>query len=68
MLFTLLDEEGLYPQDIIEITTLGELKAFALSGSGRIEIGYKEIDYDGNIIIRPVINKIKYLSRGKYDR
>lgn len=63
MIFTILDEEGLYPEDEVQINTLEELRAFAKGGTGKIEIGWDEIDYDGEMIKTPVISSIEYLQR-----
>lgn len=65
MKFVKLDKEGLYPVETIEINTLDELRAFALGGTGRVEIGFNEIDYDGNKISHPVISSIEYMRRGQ---
>lgn len=64
MKFVKLDEEGLYPTETIEINTLDELRAFALGGTGRIEVSFNEIDYDGEKIRHPVISSIEYMKRG----
>ena len=66
MKFAILDKEGLYIERRVEINTLDELKAFANGGTGRIEIGFNEIDYDGEMIETPVIASIEFLrSRNK---
>ena len=66
MKFEILDKEGLYIERRVEINTLDELKAFANGGTGRIEIGFNEIDYDGEMIETPVIASIEFLrSRNK---
>lgn len=63
MKFLKLDDEGLYPRKSIVINTLDELRAYAQGGTGRIEIGFNEIDYDGNYIEHPVINSIEGLQK-----
>ena len=66
MKFAILDKEGLYIERRVEINTLDELKAFANGRTGRIEIGFNEIDYAGEMIETPVIASIEFLrSRNK---
>ena len=67
MKFCIIDEKGYYVDRVIEINTFDELKAFANGGTGRIEIGFNEIDYDGKILKEPIINPIKRLSRNNEE-
>lgn len=64
MKFCILDENSHYVDKYIELNTLDELRAFANGGSGRVEIGFNEIDADGDELRHPVIRSIEYLHRG----